>query len=519
MTTVKTRLSLAFASLTILLLVLTGIAVNSMNEASNQASRYAAGIGARTAKVETYRAAFHRRTIALQNMLLSQNATGLEAARAIEAKAQADTAGVLKQLNELLASSNELDSEEKALASNINRLNTDNNDLAKQVLDQASSDRPGSIEKLNNLGHPLAAQLESQVELYLEHAQKLAGQTVQNAAAYAANRCKLMIAIGLFSIMLALFLTVSIVRWLMHTLGAEPSALKGIAQRISDGNLDLVSEMADTKTGSVLGAMVQMRDALADLIRHIRATADSVATSASQISSGNQDLSSRTEQQAAALQETAANMAEVTATVKQNADHSQQANQLAVAASDIAARGGSVVDQVVATMQDIEASSNKVVDIIGTIEGIAFQTNILALNAAVEAARAGEQGRGFAVVAGEVRSLAQRSAAAAKEIKLLINDSANKVQTGSTLVESAGSAMRDIVQAVQRVGGIMAEIDAASGEQSRGIEQVSQAVGQMDEVTQRNAALVEEAAAAAQSLEEQAINLKGVVSVFKITDL
>ena len=192
---------------------------------------------------------------------------------------------------------------------------------------------------------------------------------------------------------------------------------------------------------------------------------------------------------------------------------------MAVAASDIAARGGSVVDQVIVTMQDIEASSNKVVDIIGTIEGIAFQTNILALNAAVEAARAGEQGRGFAVVAGEVRSLAQRSATAAKEIKLLISDAANKVQTGSALVESAGSAMRDIVHAVQRVGGIMAEIDAASGEQSRGIEQVSQAVGQMDEVTQRNAALVEEAAAAAQSLEEQAVNLKGVVSLFKITDL
>lgn len=190
-----------------------------------------------------------------------------------------------------------------------------------------------------------------------------------------------------------------------------------------------------------------------------------------------------------------------------------------MAASDIAARGGSVVDQVIVTMQDIEASSNKVVDIIGTIEGIAFQTNILALNAAVEAARAGEQGRGFAVVAGEVRSLAQRSATAAKEIKLLISDAANKVQTGSALVESAGSAMRDIVHAVQRVGGIMAEIDAASGEQSRGIEQVSQAVGQMDEVTQRNAALVEEAAAAAQSLEEQAVNLKGVVSLFKITDL
>ncbi|WP_412769391.1 methyl-accepting chemotaxis protein [Ralstonia pseudosolanacearum] len=268
----------------------------------------------------------------------------------------------------------------------------------------------------------------------------------------------------------------------------------------------------------MLGAMARMQDRLTHLITQIRTTADSVVIGAGEIASGNQDLSSRTEQQAASLQETAANMDELTSSVKHNADNARQANQLAASACGIAARGGAVVGAVVTTMQDIEASSNEVVDIIGTIESIAFQTNILAPNAAVEAARAGEQGRGFAVVAGEVRSLAQRSARAAKAIKQLIGDAADKVQSGSALVERAGTTMRDTVQAVQRVVDIMGEIDAAAEAQSLGIGQVNQAVSQMDQVTQQNAALVEQAAAAAQSLEEQATQLKDAVSVFKVAD-
>jgi methyl-accepting chemotaxis protein len=259
-----------------------------------------------------------------------------------------------------------------------------------------------------------------------------------------------------------------------------------------------------------------MNDSLAKVVGEVRQGTDTMATASSQIASGNQDLSSRTEQQASSLQETAASMEELTSTVKQNADNARQANQLAVSASEVAVRGGSVVSQVVDTMSAINTSSRKIVDIIAVIDGIAFQTNILALNAAVEAARAGEQGRGFAVVASEVRSLAQRSAAAAKEIKGLIDDSVGKVAAGSHQVAEAGQTMEEIVASVKRVTDIMGEIMSASHEQTQGIEQINQAISQMDQVTQQNAALVEEAAAAAGSLQEQAGSLSQVVSVFQL---
>lgn len=251
-------------------------------------------------------------------------------------------------------------------------------------------------------------------------------------------------------------------------------------------------------------------------VSEVRTGTDAMATASGQIASGNQDLSSRTEQQASSLEETASSMEELTSTVKQNADNARQANVLAVSASEVAVKGGAVVSQVVDTMSSINASSKKIVDIIGVIDGIAFQTNILALNAAVEAARAGEQGRGFAVVASEVRSLAQRSASAAKEIKTLIGDSVDKVNIGTSLVDQAGSTMNEIVESIKRVTDIMGEITAASQEQTSGIEQINQAIMQMDNVTQQNAALVEEAAAAAESLQDQAGNLTQVVSVFKL---
>lgn len=283
-------------------------------------------------------------------------------------------------------------------------------------------------------------------------------------------------------------------------------------ERIAAGDLTQPVDVSSTnEIGRLFGGIKRMQDSLATMVTAVHSSTESIDTGAREIAMGNTDLSQRTEQQAASLQQTASSMEQLTGTVRQNAENARQASQLAVNASDIATRGGDVVGQVVHTMQDIATSSNKVVDIIGVIEGIAFQTNILALNAAVEAARAGEQGRGFAVVAGEVRSLAQRSASAAKEIKELIGDSVDKVQSGSVLVGRAGSTMEEIVQAVRRVTDIMGEISAASEEQSTGIEQVNRAVVQMDEVTQQNAALVEEAAAAAASLEEQTRQLQSVV--------
>jgi methyl-accepting chemotaxis protein len=268
--------------------------------------------------------------------------------------------------------------------------------------------------------------------------------------------------------------------------------------------------------GSVLASMSQMQTSLVDLIGRVRSAADSIATGSSQIASGNLDLSSRTEQQAASLQETASSMEELTSTVKQNAENSQQASALSAKASEVAVKGSAVVGQVVTRMGDISASSTRIADITGIIEGIAFQTNILALNAAVEAARAGEQGRGFAVVASEVRNLAQRSSSAAKEIKDLIGESVRKIEEGSSLATSAGLTMSEVTQAVARVTGIMGEIAAASSEQSRGIEQVNQAITQMDSATQQNAALVEQAAAASKSLEGQGRQLTEAVAFFQL---
>jgi methyl-accepting chemotaxis protein len=285
----------------------------------------------------------------------------------------------------------------------------------------------------------------------------------------------------------------------------------------NDLRSDIVIDSKD-ETGRLLQALKTMNDGLARIVGEVRAGTDKIATASGQIAAGNQDLSARTEQQAGSLEETASSMEELTSTVKQNADNARQANQLAVAASHVAERGGDVVGQVVDTMESINASARKIVDIISVIDGIAFQTNILALNAAVEAARAGEQGRGFAVVATEVRNLAHRSAAAAKEIKTLIDDSVGKVDTGSKLVEQAGMTMSEVVDSIKRVTDIMGEITTASNEQSAGIEQVNEAMIQMDNVTQQNAALVEEAAAAAGALQEQAESLADVVSVFKLAE-
>ncbi len=286
---------------------------------------------------------------------------------------------------------------------------------------------------------------------------------------------------------------------------------------VASGDLtqNIDADSAD-ETGDLLRALGQMNASLAKIVADVRTGTDAIKTSSGEIAAGNQDLSSRTEQQASSLEETASSMEELTSTVKQNADDARQANQLAVSASEVAVRGGGVVSEVVSTMSAINDSAKKIVDIIGVIDGIAFQTNILALNAAVEAARAGEQGRGFAVVAAEVRNLAQRSAAAAKEIKTLIGDSVEKVDAGSKLVDQAGSTMDEVVASVRRVTDIIGEIAAASDEQRAGIEQVNQAITQMDQVTQQNAALVEEAAAAADAMQQQSAGLEQLVSVFRI---
>ena len=345
----------------------------------------------------------------------------------------------------------------------------------------------------------------------------------QNAAAIVqaeldyTNAVKLMYGFGVIALLVGILASWLIVKSLLKQLGGEPRYAVQIAERIAAGDLSVPINLAEKDSHSLMHAMYEMQKGLASIVGMVRSGTDTIATASRQIASGNMDLSSRTEQQAGSLEETASSMEQLTSTVKQNADSARQANLLAQSASDVAVKGGSVVSEVVETMGSINNSSRKIVDIIGVIDGIAFQTNILALNAAVEAARAGEQGRGFAVVATEVRNLAQRSAEAAREIKTLINDSVNKVDVGAKLVDQAGVTMEEIVVSIKRVTGIMSEIMMASQEQTAGIEQINAAIVQMDDVTQQNAALVEEAAAAAAALQGQADDLSELVSTFQLT--
>jgi methyl-accepting chemotaxis protein len=347
---------------------------------------------------------------------------------------------------------------------------------------------------------------------------KLNTQTQADAeAAFAGARNFMLVLLGV-AVALGIVAATVITRGLLKQLGGEPGYTAKIAGSIAEGDLSIGIETKSSDRGSLLVEMKQMRNSLVDIVSQVRRGTHTITTASREIAAGNTDLSSRTELQASSLEKTASAMEELTSTVKQNADNAREANHLAATASDVARKGGEVVSQVVGTMGEINSSAGKIADIIGVIDGIAFQTNILALNAAVEAARAGEQGRGFAVVASEVRNLAQRSAAAAKEIKQLIGDSVEKIGRGSKLVGQAGETMDEVVASVRRVTDIMSDIASASAEQSAGIEQVNLSIIEMDGMTQQNAALVEQAAAAFQSLQDQAAELQRVVSIFKLAD-
>ncbi|MGW9064626.1 methyl-accepting chemotaxis protein [Achromobacter animicus] len=348
--------------------------------------------------------------------------------------------------------------------------------------------------------------------------EELARLDTEDAAAAVERTFWTLTALIVLCALIGSILGLGLVRSVMRRLGGEPAYAAQIAQEVAKGNLAVRVQRREGDQTSVLANMDAMRANLAQLVSQVRQSSESIATGATQISSGNADLSQRTEEQAANVEETAASMEEMNAAVKQNLESVQMAGSLAGSASAAAARGGEVVGNVVSTMDAISASSRKIVDIIAVIDSIAFQTNILALNAAVEAARAGEQGRGFAVVASEVRALAQRSASAAKEIKQLISDSVGNVEAGSNLVGEAGSTMNDIVTQVRRVADLIAEIGAAAHEQGQGISQVGDAINQLDQTTQQNAALVEESAAAAHSLNSQAATLVKLVSVFRLAE-
>ena len=447
--------------------------------------------------------------IALRNMLLTENAADHERQVRDIMTSRASMDGILDQLEDALADPKAVD-----LLARMNKeaaqYAVGQDTIIKQI---AAGETEAARVLLTEDLRPLLVRLKQATAEQTALQNEIANRAAQDAEATYRRTSMLMWGLG----GLALALAAAVAWWITRSITQPLGRALAMANTVAAGDLTGRTDVSTRdETGQLLRALQTMNDNLARTVGTVRVGTDTIAVAAGQVAVGSQDLSGRTEQQASALEEAASSMEELTATVRQNADNARQANVLAEAASGVAARGGAVIEQVVGTMDAIHAASGRITDIIGVIDGIAFQTNILALNAAVEAARAGEQGRGFAVVASEVRNLAQRSAAAAREIKGLIGDSSAKVADGSKLVNQAGATMQEIVDSVRRVTDIMTEISAASQEQTQGIEQLNEVVMQMDEGTQQNAALVEEAAAAAAALREQSTRLAQAVSAFQI---
>ncbi|MBB5391025.1 MULTISPECIES: methyl-accepting chemotaxis protein [unclassified Herbaspirillum] len=420
-----------------------------------------------------------------------------------------ESAELQKELAQLFASD-----EEKSLYAEIEGLQKNYKSIYLNMMDMKSTgDQDGANNVLIQEFMPMAKKYQATMQKLLKAEQSEIDLASSNIEQVAKQSRILLMALEAAALLFGVLCAWVLTRGIVHPLKQAVA----LSRRVAEGDLTAHIEIRSRdEVGQLLGSLMEMNGRLRGIVTRVRQGTDAIATASGEIAEGNQDLSARTEQQAGALEETASAMEELISTVRTNADNAREASRLAAAASGIAGEGGAVVGRVVETMDEINDSSKKIVDIISVIDGIAFQTNILALNAAVEAARAGEQGRGFAVVASEVRSLAQRSAAAAKEIKTLIDDSVNKVGAGSALVEQAGATMTRVVESVQHVNAIVNEISVASAEQSEGIQQVNDAIAQLDDVTQQNAALVEQAAAAAASMRGQAGNLTQLVSVFQV---
>ncbi|MDO8653012.1 MAG: methyl-accepting chemotaxis protein [Undibacterium sp.] len=514
---VSTRLTVGFGLVLSLMLIVLLLGVNRMAQMQNRMEEIANVNNVESKLASTMYLTITERALALRNLILLTD----------EAEVQIEINRIKAQEKKYAEAEDKL---EKMIASDPNNSSAQTA-LISHIKEQAKLAQP-FIDKGAELGlqkrgddaykllrfefRPVQKKWWDMLNEFISEKEKQTSQAILDAEKAYSNARLLMFSFGAAALLIGLSSSSFIVRSLLKQLGGEPQYAARIAGNIAAGDLAVPISLDANDTTSLLHEMKEMRDSLANIVGQVRTGTDTIAAASRQIASGNMDLSSRTEQQAGSLEETASSMEELTSTVKQNAENARQANQLAVSASDVAVKGGAVVSQVVLTMGSINTSSRKIVDIIAVIDGIAFQTNILALNAAVEAARAGEQGRGFAVVATEVRNLAQRSAAAAKEIKKLIDDSVEQVDTGAKLVDHAGVTMDEIVASIKRVTDIMGEIMSASQEQTSGIEQINEAIMQMDDVTQQNSALVEEAAAAAGSLQQQADNLASVVSTFKL---
>jgi methyl-accepting chemotaxis protein len=514
---VGTRLGLGFALVLVLLVMVTVIGVLRMAQIQNRLDHVVNVNNVVTRLVVDMRNNVSERVTSLRTLTLMTDPTDMEPelnrfkeqtakydalqqklAAKFSEESSADEKNLLNQVKE--AESTAMPAIAKASALYLANNAMDATRVMIKEIRPAQKKWLGALDQLGKLEDKQNAQSQVDAE-----------------AAFASARNFMLVLLGL-AVAIGIVAATAITRGLLKQLGGEPGYTAKIAGSIAEGDLSIAIDTKSTDRGSLLTEMKQMRNSLVDIVSQVRRGTQTITTASREIAAGNTDLSSRTELQASSLEKTASAMEELTSTVKQNADNAREANQLAATASDVARKGGDVVSQVVGTMGEINSSASKIADIIGVIDGIAFQTNILALNAAVEAARAGEQGRGFAVVASEVRNLAQRSAAAAKEIKQLIGDSVDKIGRGSKLVGQAGETMDEVVASVKRVTDIMSDIASASAEQSAGIEQVNLSIIEMDGMTQQNAALVEEAAAAFQSLQDQAAELQRVVSIFKLAE-
>ena len=511
------KLTIAFSILVAILIGVSTLSVVSLSESQRDFDSFVSDEFSRGGLARDVHAATSARAIAARNLIILNSPEDIQAETTAVKAAHDRVQERLGMLKKAVASTPGVSSEERALLDKIDQLEARYGPVALDIVAKAlAGQKDEAIARMNAECQPLLKQLISATTEYSRLIATSGAQEIEKSAERFSAKRLILILCSLGAVAAAIVLATLIHRSLMRSLGADPIALRAAARRVASGNLGPVPGAATAPDNSVLASLGDLQTALADIVSRVRASATSIEAGSLEIASGNTDLSHRTEQQASNLQQSASSMEEMTATVKQNADTAQQASQLAAEARAAAEHGGTVVSQVVTTMNEITTSSRKISDIISVIDGIAFQTNILALNAAVEAARAGEQGRGFAVVASEVRALAGRSATAAKEIKQLIGTSVERVEAGTALVDQAGATMQEVVAAVRRVTDLMGEISAASTEQSQGVSQVGEAVVQMDQVTQQNAALVEEMAAAATSLKGRALELVQSVEVFRL---
>jgi methyl-accepting chemotaxis protein-1 (serine sensor receptor) len=514
--TLGTKLAAAFALLALLVVAVCAMALTMLGRERAGFEHYTNEVAVRLNMANAVLTRADERAIKTRDLLLASTPAERQAARLAVAQAHTGMAEALGRLKKLI-SRTDISAQERSLFAGMDSTEALYDPLVLSVAALAADgQREAALHKLNVQGRLMQASLAEGVRAYLEYGNAQAAAAERDAdAAYALSRSLLLGACAT-AVALAVGLALTITPSITRQLGGEPAEAVRVAREIAQGNLGADVPCRGDDQHSLMAALKRLRDHLVRTVGEVRCNAEGVATASTQIAQGNQDLSRRTELQAATLQQTAGSMEELGSTVRHNADSASQADQLAKGASDVALKGGAVVAQVVDTMRGIEESSAKIADIINVINGITFQTNILALNAAVEAARAGEAGRGFAVVAGEVRTLAQRSAEAARQIKALITDSVRRVGEGSALADQAGRTMGEVVAAIQRVTDLMGEINAASAEQSAGVGQVGQAVTQMDQATQQNVALVEQSAAAAASLRLQAQRLVQAVSVFSV---